>query len=159
FGLILYLTQVWRYSTLRAGLAMTPGPLVVMPFAVLGGRIAARRGHRDILVLGGLAFAVSGLLMLVLRTAEPAFLSTFLGPACIIGLGIGFVLPSLSSVAAHGLPAEQFGIGVAVNQAVRQVGSVIGVALVIAFTARAPAGSLRPYQALFALLIVSGLLV
>src|SRR5262249_49364370 len=49
FGLILFLTQVWHYSIWRAGLAMTPGPLTVIPFALVAGRVAARRGHRGLI--------------------------------------------------------------------------------------------------------------
>ena len=46
FSLILFQTQVWGYSILEAGLGITPGPLMVIPTAILAGRYAARRGHR-----------------------------------------------------------------------------------------------------------------
>jgi hypothetical protein len=36
-GNVLFLTQVWHYSTLLAGLAITPGPLAVIPTAVMPG--------------------------------------------------------------------------------------------------------------------------
>ncbi len=155
-GLILFLTQIWGYSIMRAGLAMTPGPLSVIPFALFAGRVAARRGHRGLLIAGGLAFAASATLLLAFATERPAFATLFLPSALLVGLGIGFVLPSLSGVAVHGLPADRFALGVAVNQAVRQVGSVLGVAFVIALVARAQSDTLAPFRSVFVLLIGAG---
>ncbi len=54
---VLFLTNVWGYSTLRAGLAITPGPLVVAALSRSTGRLAARVGYGKVLVLGGLVFA------------------------------------------------------------------------------------------------------
>jgi len=41
------------------------------------------------------------------------------------------VLPSLSAAAVNRLPAEQYAVGSAVNQATRQIGSVLGVAITV----------------------------
>ena len=57
FNFVFFLTQRWGYTLFQAGLAITPGPLVVIPVAVVAGRIADRRGHRGVLVAGGLVFA------------------------------------------------------------------------------------------------------
>ena len=55
-GNILFLTSVWRYSILAAGLAVTPGPLVVALVAGRAGRAATRVGFRPVLLdrAGGL---------------------------------------------------------------------------------------------------------
>jgi len=52
FNFVFFLTQRWGYTLFQAGLAITPGPLVVIPVAILAGRIADRRGHRAVLVAG-----------------------------------------------------------------------------------------------------------
>ena len=158
FGLILFMTQVWGYSILATGLSMTPGPLSVIGFAIIAGRVATKRGHRGLLLVGGIAFAMAALLLLLFVTERPAFLLLFLPTAILFGMGVGFVLPSLSSVAAHGLPADRFALGVAVNQAIRQVGSMLGVAFVVALVARASAGTVLPFRGVFTLLVVGGLL-
>jgi hypothetical protein len=44
------------------------------------------------------------------------------------GTAAGMVPPSLSSAAVAKLPATRFGIGSAVNQAIRQIGGVLAVA-------------------------------
>ncbi len=45
-------------------------------------------------------------------------------------------MPSLSGAAVHGLPAKDYAIGSAINQATRQIGSVVGVAITIVLLAR-----------------------
>jgi hypothetical protein len=47
------------------------------------------------------------------------------------------VMPSLSAAAVAHLPPARFGVGSAVNQAIRQMGSVFGVALTVAITGNA----------------------
>jgi MFS family permease len=49
---ILFLTGVWGYSVLEAGLAVTPGPFVAAAVAGGGSRLAERHGHRLVLVGG-----------------------------------------------------------------------------------------------------------
>ena len=51
-GNILFLTSVWHYSILRAGLAVTPGPLVVAAVSGPAGKLAARIGFRPVLLVG-----------------------------------------------------------------------------------------------------------
>jgi len=60
FGFVLFLTQVWGYSTLNTGLAITPGPLLVVAIAPLAGRMADVRGHRILLFPRGILLALGG---------------------------------------------------------------------------------------------------
>src|SRR5204863_496440 len=55
FNFVFFLTQKWAYTLFQAGLAITPGPLVVIPVAIVAGRIADLRGHRAVHVSGGAA--------------------------------------------------------------------------------------------------------
>ena len=48
-GNILFLTGVWDYSIMTAGLAVTPGPLVVAVIAGPAGTLAGRIGFRPVL--------------------------------------------------------------------------------------------------------------
>ncbi len=130
-GNILFLTDVWQYSILHAGLAVTPGPLVVAVVSGFAGRAAARFGFRTVLLPGSLFFA-AGLSWFALRVGvEPAYLSQWLPGTLLIGLGIGLTFPVLSAAAVSSLPKERFGVGSAVNQTARQVGGAIGVALLV----------------------------
>jgi Na+/melibiose symporter-like transporter len=131
---VLFLTRVWGYSILRAGLAISVGPLIVAVTAPLFGRLAARIGQRSLLIPGGLIWAAGGASLLLRATTAPDYLGVYLPSGILTALGVALCLPQLSSVAVQGLPVDQFGAGSAVVQALRYLGSTLGVALVIAFT-------------------------
>ena len=77
FAFFFYMMGVWHYSLPKAGLAVTPGPLLVMPTAIVTGRLAARMGHRPFLV-GALLYAVAGLWFLLV----PGAALTIWAPGC-----------------------------------------------------------------------------
>jgi len=130
-GNILFLTDVWHYSIVRAGLAVTPSPLVVAVVSGFAGRAASRLGFRAVLVPGSLTFA-AGLVWFATRIGtEPAYLAQWLPGALLVGLGIGLTFPVLSAAAVSSLPADRFGVGSAVNQTARQVGGAIGIAVLV----------------------------
>jgi len=129
---VLFLTNVWQYSTLKAGLAITPGPLVVAALSRSTGALASRVGYRSVLVAGSLVFALSMLWSVALMPLEPDYLGRWLPASLLTGLGVALTFPVLSAAAVAGLPPERFGVGGAVNQTARQLGAVLGVALLVA---------------------------
>jgi EmrB/QacA subfamily drug resistance transporter len=131
FAFFFYMTEVWHYSLPRAGLAVTPGPLLVIPFAIVTGRLAARHGHRPFLVGGSILYALSGLWFLLVPGAEVNYVAHWLPGLLLSGSAVGMVLPSLSAAAVNRLPLAHYAVGSAVNQATRQIGSVLGVALTV----------------------------
>jgi len=153
----LFLTGVWRYPLGWAGLAVTPGPLAVVPTAVLAGRLAARLGHRPLLVAGAAVFAASNLWFLARLGAEPAFLATWLPGMLLGGIGVGLVLPALSGAAVASLRPQQFGIGNATNSAIRQIGSAFGAAATVLMVGD-PSSGLSAFHTVYATLAVGGVL-
>ena len=133
---VLFLTRIWGYSILRAGLALSVGPLIVAVTAPFLGRLAGRIGQRRLLIPGGLVWAAGGVFLITRATTTPDYLGVYLPAGIFTAIGVALVLPQLSSVAVQGLPADQYGAGSAVVQAVRYLGSTLGVALTIAFTTR-----------------------
>ena len=108
---------------------VTPGPLLVVPFAVLTGRLAACFGHRPLLVGGSLIYASSGVWLMLVPGAQADCLRQWLPGLMMSDIAVGMVLPSLSAAAVDRLPADQYAVGSGVNQATRQIGSVLGVAI------------------------------
>jgi EmrB/QacA subfamily drug resistance transporter len=131
FTFFFYMQGVWHYSLPLAGLAVTPGPLLVIPTAIITGRLAAHHGHRPFLVGGSLLYAASGLWFLLVPGSEPHYLRDWLPGLILSGVSVGLVLPSLSGAAVAQLPTSHYAVGSAVNQAIRQIGSVLGVALTV----------------------------
>jgi len=68
---------------------------------------------------------------LLVPGTEPAYLTQWLPGMLLDGIGVGMVLPSLSGAAVSRLPADHYAVGGAINQAIRQIGSVMGVALTV----------------------------
>ena len=161
FAFFAYMTAVWHYSLPLAGIAITPGPLLVIPTAIITGRLAARIGHRPILVTGSLIYAASSLWLLLVPGSAPSYLAAWLPGLSLSGVGVGMVLPSLSGAAVAKLPAEHYAVGSAVNQSVRQIGSVLGVAITVLFIGHdgLTKGDFNPLYCLhFGLALITGLL-
>jgi EmrB/QacA subfamily drug resistance transporter len=159
-GNVLFLTRVWGYSILRAGLAISVGPLIVAATAPMFGKLAGRIGQRRLLMPGGLLWAAGGLFLIARATTTPDYVGTYLPTVAFTGLGVALCLPQLSSAAVQGLPPDQFGAGSAFSQAVRNLGSTFGVAMVIAFTTGLTAASaLDGFHRVWGLLVTCGVLV
>jgi MFS family permease len=129
---VLFLTGVWEYSVLRAGLALTPGPLMAAASAVPAGRLAPRLGEQRLAAIGCLLFA-AGTGWWALRIGSPrAYVSELLPGMVLTGIGVGLTLASVSNAAVSALPPERFATGAAVLSMGRQLGIVLGVAILIA---------------------------
>jgi EmrB/QacA subfamily drug resistance transporter len=131
FAFFFYMSHVWHYSQALAGLAIAPGPLTVIPVAIVTGRLAGRYGHRPFLIGGALLYAAAGLWFMQVPGVEPAYATHWLPGLLLSGTSVGLVMPSLSGAAVSKLPASQYAVGSAVNQATRQIGAVIGVAITV----------------------------
>jgi EmrB/QacA subfamily drug resistance transporter len=135
----LFLFQIWGYGQGLTGLAVTPGPVVVIIVAILSGRLVGRFGRHSVVVSGGCLFAAAQLWLASHATAAPAYLSLWLPMQLGGGVAIGLLLVGLSGAAVATLPPARFGVGGAVNNAVRQLGGVIGTAIAVVLIGRANA--------------------
>ena len=130
-GNVLFLTSVWGYSIFHAGLATLPGPALSTVVAGPAGKLADRFGHRAVIVPGTLFFA-AGVMVLRSAGAEPDWLGLWLPGACLTGIGIGLAFPTLGSASVRDIGDDRFATASAVNAAFRQVGAVLGTAILVA---------------------------
>ena len=129
---VLFLTQVWDYSVLEAGLAITPGPIVAVVVAGPSSRVAERFGHRWVLVAGGVIWGL-GLVWFINRVGlQPDFVGEWLPGMLILGVGAGILFPNVSGAAVASAPGEAFATATGLNSVARQVGAALGVAAVVA---------------------------
>ena len=129
-GNILFLTGVWHYSILAAGLAVTPGPMVVAIVAGPAGRLRAGSAPAGAAVRVGGACPRARALRAAGRTA-PRLPVVWLPSTLLAGLGIGLTFPVLGATAVSSLHRDRYSVGSAVNRTARQVGGSIGVALLV----------------------------
>lgn len=130
-GTVLFLTGVWHHSVLRAGLEIAPGPLMAAALAVPSGRLATRLGERTLAAVGCVLFAAGGTWWLWQVDSSPDWATEILPGMIVGGAGVGLVLPSLAGAVAASLPPTRFATGSAVLAMSRQIGSVLGVALLV----------------------------
>ena len=131
----LYLQDVRGYSALHAGLLLVPMALMLLVFAPLSGRVVGSRGPRLPLIVAGAGIMLSGagLTMLADQTALAWLIVTYV----LFGVGAGVVNPPITNNAVSGMPRSQAGVAAAVASTSRQIGQLLGVAVVgSAVTAR-----------------------
>lgn len=129
---VLYQTTVWHDSILRAGLQIAPGPLMAAIFAFPGGVLGQRFGQRYVGAAGALLFAAGGIWFRTHMGASPNYATAMLPAQLVGGAGVGLVLPTLSAAATGPLPPSRFATGTAILGMSRQLGSVLGIAVLVA---------------------------
>ena len=128
---VLFLTGVWHYSILRAGVSLTPGPLMAALSAPIGGRLSDRFGQRVVAIPGSLIFGGGSLLFALATGADRAYVSEFLPAAVITGVGVGLTFAAFGSAAVAELPRNRYATGGAINNCIRQIGAAIGIAVLV----------------------------
>jgi EmrB/QacA subfamily drug resistance transporter len=139
---VFLLTEVWGYSALQAGLALSPGPLMAAVFSVVSSRLGQRIGQRPVATAGGLVFAASFAWLLIVVEPGSSYVTTFLPGFMVGGAGVGLTMGTLPTAATAQLPPSRFATGSAVFGMARQLGSAIGVAVLVALLNDSTGGDL-----------------
>ena len=130
---VLLFEEQWHWSVIRTGVALIPGPFMAAVFAVNAGRIAARVGRTVPAIVGPLLFAAGGVYWWIAATPAPDYWR-FLPGMVIAGAGAGLTQAPLFA-AASTLAPERATTGSAVLNMSRQVGSALGVAVLVTILA------------------------
>jgi EmrB/QacA subfamily drug resistance transporter len=129
---VLFLTDVWHYTAIKAGLLMTPGPLAAAAFAPLSGRLAARIGVGKVGALGAVLFVLGCLWWIWQIGAQPRYATEALPGMLVGGAGVGLVLPAFTIAAISTLPPTRLATGLGAQMMIRQIGATLGVAAFVA---------------------------
>ncbi|EON92138.1 drug resistance transporter, EmrB/QacA family protein [Marinobacter lipolyticus SM19] len=124
----LFVQTALNFSATEAGLLMLPAGIALGMTFPLAGRLADKHSARALVVFGMALFATSAVLF-ALSDLDLAFgwlaLWTILGR-----VGLGFMLPALSTGALNPLEAHELGAGSSTINFTRQLGGAYGVNIV-----------------------------
>jgi EmrB/QacA subfamily drug resistance transporter len=128
FFLNLFVQDVWGYSALRAGLSFVPFTVVMLVATAAATRLVSRVGPRPLLVAGAVLTA-GGQYWLSRLTVHSTYAGGLLGPALIIGAGLGLLFLPLSLVSLTGIGEAASGAAASLLNTGRQAGAAVGLAV------------------------------
>jgi EmrB/QacA subfamily drug resistance transporter len=139
FGALFFVAQFLQnaegYSPLQAGLRLLPWavpPIIVMPAA---GKLAQRFGNRPIMA-AGMALQTVGLALLA-GLVTPTLAYWQLAVALVIqSVGTSLCFPTVANAALSAVSPDQVGIASGTNSSLRELGGVMGVAVLSTLFAR-----------------------
>ena len=141
FSLSLYMQQVLGYSALWAGLAYLP--LCAAFFVGIGASSGLVRwlGARTV-ITGGLVVAAAGLWLLAGVSADGSYPRDLLPGMLVVPLGAGAAFVATTILAVGGTDEEDAGLASGVLNAAQQVGSALGLAVLVSLAADRTSGLL-----------------
>jgi EmrB/QacA subfamily drug resistance transporter len=144
FGMFFYLTQFLQgaegYSALKAGLAFLPVTLTIFAMVKVVPRLLGRIGP-DLTLVGGLVLALVGLLWLSRISTTTDYWTGIALPMLLIGAGMGLAFTPLTQAAIAGVDHHDAGAASGLVNVFQQLGSTIGIGLLVTVFAAASEGS------------------
>jgi EmrB/QacA subfamily drug resistance transporter len=132
FGSLFLLTQILQnvlgYSTLAAGAGALPFALAMGAVSPVAAGLARSRGTK-LPVAAGLLLMATGLGVMSRADAGSSF-GYFVFATVLMGIGMGLAMAPATDSIMGTLPPEQAGVGSAINDSVRNIGGVLGVAVI-----------------------------
>jgi MFS family permease len=125
----IYLQSVRGFSALVAGLTLAPMSLTSMVTAPFAGRFADRVGGKYILTTGITLFTI-GMGSIAFVAGPDSTWINFLAPAIVAGLGMGMTFAPMTTVAMRNIEPRVAGAASGVLNTIRQLGAVIGSAVI-----------------------------
>jgi EmrB/QacA subfamily drug resistance transporter len=139
FGSIFLLTQFFQtaqgYSPLESGLRVLPWTAMPMVVAPLAGALSDRIGGRP-LMAGGLALQALGLAWIAVVSEPDVGYSSLVLPFILSGTGMAMFFAPVANVVLSAVSTAEEGKASGANNAIREVGGVLGVAVLASVFAR-----------------------
>lgn len=149
----LFLTNVWAWSPVIAGLGFSVGPGTAVVAALIAGR--TRRAPRWLAGLGSVLFVLGGTLWYFLLNDGHNSIPVMFAGLALTGAGAGIAQTGFLAGGVSGLQPDSYAAGTGVLNTARQIGSALGVAALIAIVGAGTTAS--SYRFAWIVLASSGL--
>jgi EmrB/QacA subfamily drug resistance transporter len=153
-GTSLLLTEYWSFSVLQAALAFAPGLTVAGICAPFSSRVVARLGISTTLLIGAALFGMAAAWRLAATSDTPAYWQTVLPTILLWGVANALIQPTLFR-AADAVPRADVASGSAVLAMARQLGSSLGVAVLVVALGSTEALSRAGFDRIWLVAVVS----
>jgi EmrB/QacA subfamily drug resistance transporter len=132
FGFVFLITQYFQfvrdYSPLSTGLRILPVATAIAVGSVLGVLLAVRIGTTIVVTAGMLSFTAAFLWISTVEVSTTY--PTLVGQMILLGLGVGLTATPATEAIMGAVSADRAGIGSATNDAARELGGTLGVAVI-----------------------------
>ena len=132
FGSIFLLTQFFQtaqgYSPLESGLRVLPWTAMPMFVAPVAGALSDRIGGRPLMATG-LALQAIGLAWIATVSSATVGYASLVGPFMLSGIGMALFFAPVANVVLSAVRPEEEGKASGTNNAIREVGGVLGLAV------------------------------
>ena len=132
FGFAFIITQYFQflkaYSPFGTGIRLLPVAASVAIASIVGTRLAVRVGNKAV-VSTGLGLIALGFLWVSAASVATPYLE-LAGQMILLGVGVGLTTAPATEAIMGVVPKEKAGIGSAMNDATREVGGTLGVAVI-----------------------------
>lgn len=133
FGFIFLITQYFQlvrgYGALSTGTRILPVALSIAVASVVGAQLAPRIGTRSV-VTTGLTLFGAAFLWISTVAGDTSYAEVIVPQMVLMGLGMGLISTPATESILLVLPPARAGVGSAVNDATRELGGTLGVAVV-----------------------------
>jgi len=134
FTIPIFLQSVLGFSAIKAGLVMAPMSVVIIFAAPVAGMLSDRLGSKWIVAGGMFLLAIglawmAGLIPGVAKISPDTTSASLIVPFLISGIGIGFAVAPVTSAVMATAPRDRVGNASGVLSTMRQVGSLMGIAV------------------------------
>jgi EmrB/QacA subfamily drug resistance transporter len=139
FGSIFLLTQFFQtaqgYSPLEAGIRVLPWTAMPIFVAPIAGALSDRIGGRPLMATG-LALQAAGLAWIAAVSTPTIGYEALVGPFVLSGIGMGMFFAPVANVVLSAVRRDEEGKASGVNNTIREVGGVFGVAILASIFTR-----------------------
>ncbi len=127
FTQMLHFQLVRGHTALAAAIRFIPLPLGLMPAAANSDKLVAKFGNNNVVALG-LTLVCTGMLLFTTVEVGTEYLRIAL-TFFILGLGMGLTMAPSTTLVMDSIPEDKAGVGSATNDASREVGGALGIAI------------------------------